>query len=65
MIGLVLILAAATPTLPEVPLTMAGDLWVLGKHKLLVGDAMVPADIERLGLRADEPVTVPPELVIP
>jgi DNA modification methylase len=37
------------PDVSEAPLTMPGDLWRLGKdHKLLVGDATAPADVERL-----------------
>ncbi len=29
----------AVPELPQTPVCVAGDLWVLGNHKLLVGDA--------------------------
>jgi DNA modification methylase len=39
----------AVPDVPETPVTTPGDLWLLGKdHKLLVGDARAPADVERL-----------------
>jgi len=39
----------AIPDVSEAPLTMPGDLWRLGKdHRLLVGDATVPADVESL-----------------
>jgi DNA modification methylase len=39
----------AIPDVSEAPLTMPSDLWRLGKdHKLLVGDATAPADVERL-----------------
>jgi DNA modification methylase len=38
----------AAPALPEVPVTATGDLWLLGNHKLLVGDATVQPDVERL-----------------
>jgi DNA modification methylase len=39
----------AVPDVSEAPLTMPGDRWLLGKdHILLVGDATVPTDIERL-----------------
>jgi DNA modification methylase len=39
----------AVPDVAETPVTMPRDLWLLGKdHKLLVGDARTPADIERL-----------------
>src|ERR1039458_8593867 len=38
----------AAPELPETPVSKAGDRWTLGKHKLLVGDATVVADVQRL-----------------
>jgi DNA modification methylase len=39
----------AVPDVAETPVTMPGDRWLLGKdHILLVGDATVPADVERL-----------------
>jgi len=38
----------AVPDLPETPTTVPGDLWVLGDHRLLCGDATAPADVERL-----------------
>jgi ParB-like chromosome segregation protein Spo0J len=30
----------AVPELPQTPISEAGDLWILGDHKLLVGDAI-------------------------
>jgi DNA modification methylase len=36
------------PALPEQAITRPGDLWVLGEHRLLCGDATVLADIERV-----------------
>jgi DNA modification methylase len=36
------------PELPETPISRPGDLWVLGKHRLLCGDATVATDVERL-----------------
>jgi DNA modification methylase len=36
------------PALPEAPVSAPGDLWTLGSHKLLIGDATVPADVARL-----------------
>ncbi|MES0171271.1 DNA methyltransferase [Mesorhizobium sp. M0006] len=36
------------PEPPVDPVTRAGDLWVLGRHRLLCGDATVAADVERL-----------------
>ena len=38
----------AVPELPEKPASRTGDLWVLGEHKLLVGDTTNPGDVERL-----------------
>ncbi len=52
----------AVPPLPETPVTRPGDLWLLGPHRLLCGDATSPADLETL-LRGDRPqlaVTDPP-----
>jgi hypothetical protein len=31
----------AVPDLPETPVSKLGNLWVLGKHRLLCGDAML------------------------
>jgi DNA modification methylase len=38
----------ATPELPQSPVSAPADLWVLGNHKLLVADATVAADVQRL-----------------
>jgi DNA modification methylase len=38
----------AVPELPEKPASRTGDLWVLGDHKLLVGDATDQGDVVRL-----------------
>ena len=38
----------AVPELPSTPVSLPGDLWILGNHKLLVGDATNPTDVERL-----------------
>lgn len=58
--------AAATeedvPEPPAVPVSMAGDLWILGRHRLLCGDCTRSADVAAL-LGADRPhlmVTDPP-----
>ncbi len=50
------------PEPPEEPITKPGDLWVLGRHRLLCGDATVAADVERLmdGKKADMVFTDPP-----
>jgi DNA modification methylase len=36
------------PELPEQPVTVLGDVWVLGKHRLMCGDSLVVSDVERL-----------------
>jgi hypothetical protein len=36
------------PDPPEDPVSKPGDLWVLGNHRLLCGDATVLADVERV-----------------
>ena len=38
----------AVPEPPPLPVTGPGDLWILGEHRLLCGDASVPADVGRL-----------------
>jgi ParB-like chromosome segregation protein Spo0J len=50
------------PALPEQAITQPGDVWVLGEHRLLCGDATVLADVERVleGRLADMTFTDPP-----
>jgi DNA modification methylase len=50
------------PEVPVVPTTRPGDLWILGDHRLLCGDATVVTDVERLmgGQLAHLAVTDPP-----
>jgi DNA modification methylase len=52
----------AVPELPQIPVSAAADLWILAKHKLLVGDATNQADVARLmaGDAADLVFTDPP-----
>jgi DNA modification methylase len=38
----------AAPPLPETPVSRTGDLFTLGNHKLLVGDALSPVAVARL-----------------
>src|SRR6266853_650465 len=38
----------SVPELPQTPVSAIGDLWILGNHKLLVGDATNGADVVRL-----------------
>jgi DNA modification methylase len=52
----------AAPELLQAPVSVAGDLWILGNHKLLIGDATNPADVARrmAGEAADLIFTDPP-----
>jgi DNA modification methylase len=52
----------AIPNVPEAPISVAGDLWSLGPHVLLVGDATNTDDVARLmnGHAADLVFTDPP-----
>jgi len=52
----------ATPEVPEVPVSRPGDLWMLGKHRLICGDATDRATVERLldGVRPHLMATDPP-----
>jgi len=38
----------AVPDIPQTPASAPGDLWILGNHRLLVGDATDEADVARL-----------------
>jgi len=50
------------PDPPEVPVSRRGDLWNLGNHRVLCGDATSLTDLERVleGARADAVWTDPP-----
>lgn len=50
------------PELPEEPVSKPGDLWLLGEHRVLCGDATVAADVERVltGVAPPLMVTDPP-----
>jgi DNA modification methylase len=52
----------AVPEPPVDPVTKPGDLWLLGEHRLLCGDATVATDVERLlaGARPHLLVSDPP-----
>jgi len=52
----------AIPDVPETPISVSGDLWKLGPHALLVGDATSARDVARLmnGDAADMVFTDPP-----
>ena len=34
------------PAAPEHPVSQTGDLWLLGRHRLLCGDSTVATDVE-------------------
>lgn len=48
--------------LPEEPVSKYGDIWQLGRHRLMCGDSTKPDDIARLmdGEKADLLLTDPP-----
>ncbi|WP_412057316.1 site-specific DNA-methyltransferase [Bartonella sp. DGB2] len=50
------------PEVPEQPVSRLGDLWIMGEHRLLCGDATVEADLQKLmaGALADMVFTDPP-----
>jgi DNA modification methylase len=52
----------AVPDLPQTPVSVVGDLWLLGNHRLLVGDATDHGDVIKLmaGEAADLVFTDPP-----
>lgn len=58
--------AEETPPVPVNPVSIAGDVWLLGKHRLLCGDSTVATDVERV-LASVKPhlmVTDPPYGVV-
>lgn len=52
----------AVPAPEDEPVTKPGDLWIMGPHRLLCGDATVLADVERAlgGVLADMAFVDPP-----
>jgi DNA modification methylase len=52
----------SVPELPQTPTTVAGDIWVLGDHRVLCGDATVQTDVDALiaGDAVDLVFTDPP-----
>ncbi len=52
----------AIPETPVDPVSRPGDLWILGNHRLICGDATVSADVQTLmgGQLADMAFTDPP-----
>lgn len=52
----------AVPDAPEVPVTVEGDVWVLGRHRLMCGDSTSIDAVEKLmnGVKVDMIFTDPP-----
>lgn len=52
----------ATPAVPETPVTVLGDMWLLGRHRLMCGDSTSIEQAEKLmnGVKADMVFTDPP-----
>jgi DNA modification methylase len=52
----------AVPEVPVVPVTVEGDIWLLGRHRLMCGDSTSIDAVDKLmaGLKADMVFTDPP-----
>ena len=52
----------AVPDLPSEPIARTGDVWVLGRHRLVCGDSTSPEDTEKLlgGVKPHLMITDPP-----
>lgn len=52
----------AVPESPEQPVTIEGDIWILGEHRLMCGDSTDAGSVALLmdGQKADQLVTDPP-----
>jgi hypothetical protein len=52
----------AVPEVPVNPVTLLGDVWILGQHRLMCGNSTMLADVERLmnGVKPDCIHTDPP-----
>jgi len=50
------------PEAPKEPVSKLGDIWQLGRHRLMVGDSTILTDVEKLmdGQKADLLLTDPP-----
>jgi DNA modification methylase len=61
-LGGLVVVEDEVPDPPADPITKLGDLWLLGEHRVLCGDATSAADVERLmaGGKADLVFTDPP-----
>jgi DNA modification methylase len=56
----------AVPETPANPVTVLGDVWLMGKHRLMCGDSTVATDVEALlaGVKPHLMVTDPPYGVV-
>jgi DNA modification methylase len=52
----------AVPEVPEAPVTVLGDVWLLGKHRVMCGDSTSIDAVEKLmwGQKANAVITDPP-----
>ena len=52
----------AVPEVPEAPVTVLGDVWLLGKHRVMCGDCRDFAAVEKLmnGVKINVAITSPP-----
>jgi len=48
------------PELPKVPITKRGDVWLLGRHRLVCGDCTKASSWEAMGAKVDAVFTSPP-----
>ena len=55
-------LSSTVPDVPLVPVSVSGDVWVMGDHRLCCGDSTVQTDVDKLmqGERGDLLFTDPP-----
>lgn len=54
--------AEETPILPENPVSVSGDVWIMGSHRLVCGSATVATDVDKAlnGVKPHLMVTDPP-----
>lgn len=54
--------AEETPPVPDNPVTIKGDCWLLGKHRIVCGDSTVATDVDKAlnGVKPHLMVTDPP-----
>jgi hypothetical protein len=53
------------PAAPEHPVSQTGDLWLLGRHRLLCGDSTVATDVERVLGGRNETAKRRPHIPVP